>query len=120
MMRSHQIIFVPNPAQPTAMRTTLDLDDDVLLAAKEHAQREKRSLGAVISDLAREALRRPQVFAGGVGASGKQIGNQIGNQIGPQTGPEARPQGGRFAMLPARDETVTLAHVRSLMDAEGV
>ncbi|KRC53580.1 MULTISPECIES: hypothetical protein [unclassified Nocardioides] len=38
------------------MRTTLDVDDDVLLAVKERARREKRSAGAVLSELARAAL----------------------------------------------------------------
>jgi hypothetical protein len=38
------------------MRTTLDIADDVLLAIKEKAQRDKRSLGAVVSELVREAL----------------------------------------------------------------
>lgn len=38
------------------MRTTLDVDDDVLLAAKERARREKRSVGEVLSELAREGL----------------------------------------------------------------
>lgn len=38
------------------MRTPLALDDDVLLAVKERARREKRPLGAVLSDLARQAL----------------------------------------------------------------
>ncbi|GAB7146618.1 antitoxin [Mycobacterium riyadhense] len=38
------------------MRTTLSIDDDVLLAAKERAQRENRTVGAVLSDLARQAL----------------------------------------------------------------
>jgi len=38
------------------MRTTLDIADDVLFAAKELAQREKKSLGQVISDLARRAF----------------------------------------------------------------
>lgn len=38
------------------MRTTLSLDDDVLLAVKERARREHRSAGAVLSDLARQAL----------------------------------------------------------------
>jgi hypothetical protein len=38
------------------MRTTLDVDDDVLQAVKERARREKRSAGAVLSDLARAAL----------------------------------------------------------------
>jgi hypothetical protein len=40
------------------MRTTLSVDDDVLLAVKERARREHRSAGAVLSDLAREALTR--------------------------------------------------------------
>ena len=38
------------------MRTTLDIDDDVLLAAKERAARERTSVGAVVSRLARDAL----------------------------------------------------------------
>jgi hypothetical protein len=38
------------------MRTTLDIDDDVLRAAKELARREKKTAGAVISELARRAL----------------------------------------------------------------
>lgn len=80
------------------MRTTLDIDEDVLLAAREHAQRERKSLGAVISELARDSLRRPSQVAG------------------------RRParRGGRFAVLPQRDEVITLEHVRGLQDAEGV
>lgn len=38
------------------MRTTLDIDEDVLLAAKERARRERTTAGQVISDLARQAL----------------------------------------------------------------
>jgi hypothetical protein len=38
------------------MRTTVDIADDVLQAAKERARREKTTVGAVISDLARRAL----------------------------------------------------------------
>ena len=38
------------------MRTTLDIDVDVLQAAKERARREGRTAGEVISDLARAAL----------------------------------------------------------------
>jgi hypothetical protein len=41
------------------MRTTLDIEDDVLLAAKETARRNKLSVGAVISDLARRSLLQP-------------------------------------------------------------
>ena len=39
------------------MRTTLDLDDDVLISAKDLARRQKRTAGDVISELARIGLR---------------------------------------------------------------
>jgi hypothetical protein len=38
------------------MRTTLSIDDDVLQAVKERAKRQRRSVGEVLSDLARQAL----------------------------------------------------------------
>ncbi|MDQ6725427.1 MAG: antitoxin [Actinomycetota bacterium] len=38
------------------MRTTIRVDDDVLLAVQERARREKRTAGEVLSDLARQAL----------------------------------------------------------------
>ncbi len=38
------------------MRTTLDLDEDVLQAAKELAVAHGRSAGAIVSDLLRKAL----------------------------------------------------------------
>jgi hypothetical protein len=41
------------------MRTTLDIANDVLQAAKELARREKRTVGVVISELARRALTAP-------------------------------------------------------------
>jgi hypothetical protein len=81
------------------MRTTLDIDEDVLLAAKEHAAREHKSLGAVISGLARESLRRPPQPAG------RRPGTK---------------RGGRFAVMPRRDEVITVEHVRGLQDAEGI
>jgi hypothetical protein len=43
-----------------AVRTTLAIDDDVLTAAKALARQQHRSVGEVISDLARRAIRRPQ------------------------------------------------------------
>jgi Arc/MetJ family transcription regulator len=42
------------------MRTTLDIDDDVLQAAKEIARREKKTAGEVVSMLARSALTAPR------------------------------------------------------------
>ena len=38
------------------MRTTLDIDDDVLRAVKDLARRERKTSGQVISELARQAL----------------------------------------------------------------
>ncbi len=38
------------------MRTTLDIADDVLMAVKERARRERRSAGEILSDIAREGL----------------------------------------------------------------
>jgi hypothetical protein len=42
------------------VRTTLNLADDVLSAVKDRARREGRSIGEVISDLARQALTGPK------------------------------------------------------------
>jgi hypothetical protein len=79
------------------MRTTLDIEDDVLQAAKELAEREGSTAGRVISSLARRGLtapasknRAPQAIRGGV------------------------------PLLPSRGEVVTLDHLRELMDQEGI
>jgi len=40
------------------MRTTLAIDDDVLAAAKNLAERQSKSVGEVISTLARQGLQR--------------------------------------------------------------
>jgi hypothetical protein len=41
------------------MRTTLDIADDVLFAAKDFARRDKKTLGQVISEWGRAALQNP-------------------------------------------------------------
>jgi len=50
------------------MRTTLRIDDDVLLAVQERARRQRRTAGQVLSELARQALtgqhRQPEVQLG--------------------------------------------------------
>lgn len=51
------------------MRTTLSIDDDVLAAAKGMAERQRRSVGDVISELARSALR--------TGATAKRTRNGV-------------------------------------------
>ncbi|MBI4293935.1 MAG: antitoxin [Betaproteobacteria bacterium] len=45
------------------MRTTLDIADDVLQAAKERARREKKTTGEMISELARSALTAPPALS---------------------------------------------------------
>lgn len=41
------------------MRTTLDIDDDLLEAAKAIAKAKRETAGKVISDLVRQAMTRP-------------------------------------------------------------
>ena len=41
------------------MRTTLSIDDDVLSAARHRAERERRTVGEVVSELARQSLNKP-------------------------------------------------------------
>lgn len=52
------------------MRTTLSIDDDILAAAKHLAERDRKSLGEVVSALARQGLagtsREPRAERNGV------------------------------------------------------
>jgi len=41
------------------MRTTLDLDDDILQAAKEIAESRRTTAGKIVSELVRKALQTP-------------------------------------------------------------
>ncbi len=82
------------------MRTTLDIDDDVLALAKELAAKDRCSAGAILSSLARK------------GFHAKPDPQQ-------QRAPRTRKRNG-VRMLPRREESVTLAHVRQLMDEEGI
>jgi len=77
------------------MRTTLSLDDDVLLAVKERARREKRTAGEVLSDLARQAL--------------------TGQHQQPHSGGEARHG---FRPLPRRGTAISNALIDSLREDE--
>jgi len=44
------------------MRTTLDIEEDILLAAKAIARDRRTTVGKVMSDLARKSLTRPVKF----------------------------------------------------------
>jgi hypothetical protein len=52
------------------MRTTLAIDDDILAAARHLAERDSKTVGEVISDLARQGLARasrsPRALRNGV------------------------------------------------------
>jgi hypothetical protein len=72
------------------LRTTLDIEDDVLAAAKELAQRERSSAGQVISRLARLALtarggqRQAAPAVGGfrpLASRGALVGNDLVNAL---------------------------------------
>lgn len=81
-MRYHQIV-----------RTTLDIDDDILQAAKELASASKRSAGVVLSELARKGMRGSEEF------------HESRNGV---------------PLLPPSGEIVTLEKVRRIMDEEGI
>jgi L-amino acid N-acyltransferase YncA len=56
------------------MRTTLDIDDDILQAAKELARVEKKTAGQVLSELARKGLTQvPALGFGEEAAAGYLI-----------------------------------------------
>lgn len=50
------VVGMPETHGAKAMRTTLDIDDDILQAAKELARAENKTAGQVISELARKGL----------------------------------------------------------------
>jgi hypothetical protein len=55
---------------PLEMRTTLEIDDDVLEAAKSIARQSDRTAGAVLSDLARRALTNVPAKSSRAGVGG--------------------------------------------------
>ncbi len=82
------------------MRTTIDIEDDVLAAAKEMASRQRVSAGTVISRLLREAMS---------GASGTERSSASG----------LRSVAG-FQPFPSQGVLITNAQIDALRDAEGV
>lgn len=60
------------------MRTTLDIDDDILAAAKDLARAEGKTAGQVLSDLARRALTSPGIRHVGM-ADGQQAAYDAGD-----------------------------------------
>jgi negative regulator of replication initiation len=79
------------------MRTTINLDDDVFAFVRVKAQRERASIGEVVSDLVREGIRSHQT-----------------------TAYVLQEPKSKYAVLPARDELITNEHVQDLRDKEGI
>jgi hypothetical protein len=79
------------------MRTTLDIEDDVLQAAKELAKLEGETAGKVISRLARKGLVQP--------SSGKKQTTRYRNGV---------------PLFPSSGEIVTMEHIQKIMDEEGI
>ena len=82
------------------MRTTLDIEDDVLAAAKELARSQRVSAGHVISSLLREALS-------GVGAARYAPAQDLRSVAG-------------FTPFAAQGILITNAQIDALRDTEGL
>lgn len=83
------------------MRTTLDIDDDVLAAAKELAAKERKTAGKILSEFFRRALHAPSAATSKPGAKKYLLKNGI-------------------PVLPSRGEVVTVEKVRRIMEDEGI
>jgi hypothetical protein len=91
------------------MRTTLDIADDVLFAAKEVSKREKKPLGQIISELARRAFAQGAVEL----TSATQA-----RQKTPQVSERIASYG--IHPLPARGGLVSNEMIDRLREAEGI
>lgn len=81
------------------MRTTLDIEDDVLQAARERAAKEGTSVGAMVSRLARAGLQSGLASPDSSGKRPSKTRNGV-------------------PTLPRRGDLITLEHVRQLSEAE--
>jgi hypothetical protein len=82
------------------MRTTIDVDEDVLAAAKELARKQRVSIGKIVSGLLREAM------CGGYSRAAARHDEPAG--------------AGGFRPFPARGRVVTDDLIEHISDMEGV
>ena len=95
------------------MRTTLDIADDVLFAAKEMARHQKKPVGQVISELARRAFTQAAAQSSGVGLHSTEAASpphQVSERLALYG---IRP-------LPARGGVVSNEMINRLRDVEGI
>ena len=83
------------------MRTTLDIDDDVLSAAKDLAAKESKAAGKVLSEFFPRARHAPVAAKSKTGATKYRMKNGL-------------------PVLPSRGEVVTVGKVRRIMEEEGI
>ena len=83
------------------MRTTLEIDDDVLLAAKELAIKQRKPARKIVSEIIRRGTR--------TGSSGPAV---------KEGQPYAMKNG--IPILPSRGELVTTEHVQRVMEKENL
>lgn len=84
------------------MRTTLDIDDDVLFAAKEIAAKERKTAGKILSEIFRRGIQSGDPRPTDV-KSGQPYVLKNGIPI-----------------LPSRGEVVTTDQIQRMMEEEGI
>jgi hypothetical protein len=84
------------------MRTTLDIDDDVLFAAKEIAAKERKTAGKILSEIFRRGIQ-----SGGPDPNAEKPGQPYAMKNG-------------IPILPTRGEVVTTNQIQRIMEDEGI
>jgi len=84
------------------MRTTLDIDDDVLFAAKEIASKERKTAGKILSEFFRRGIQ-----SNAPAPSTQQPGQPYALKNG-------------IPILPSRGEVVTTERIQRIMEKEGI
>ena len=91
------------------MRTTLNIDDDLIIAVKEMAKRESKTAGAVVSELLRDSL---------TGAAGGRMAG-VADIVAPWEAAPAAPVAHGFRPFPKRGGIVTNALIDRLREETG-
>jgi hypothetical protein len=86
----------------SSLKTTLDIDDDVLFAAKELAAKEHKTVGKILSDIFRLAVQ-----SGNTGPDSPKLSQPYTMKNG-------------IPVLPSRDEVITAEHIRRIMVGEEI
>ena len=84
------------------MRTTVDIDDDVLLAVRKIAAKEKKTAGKILSEFTRLGL-----LSGASNSSTQRPGEAFVMKNG-------------IPILPSRGELVTTRRIERIMEQEGI